>query len=194
MVNVVAYERSKTHARRLLTLAAGVVGFLVLVAMAFAVGSQSDNRDRSAVTAQPPATSASAGAPTGQPRASGDPGFGFGGPEGAAGERFATTDKTSGLHAYLLLQRRQWGTEISLSVGNITGPLLKCQLVAVDTDGASEVTASWQVPPDGYGTRAHPQPLLIQAATALSRTDVDRFEIRSIDPNGAVTTLATLNV
>jgi hypothetical protein len=72
--------------------------------------------------------------------------------------------------------------------------MVECQLVAVDVDGHDAVVATWQVPPEGHGTPANPVPLLLQAATALPRTEIDRFEVRHVDPGGVVVTLATVEV
>src|SRR5207248_206970 len=46
------------------------------------------------------------------------------------------------------------------------------------------------VPREGYGTGAHPQPLTLQGSTAVQRTDIDHFEVRTVDaaiPSGGTT-------
>jgi hypothetical protein len=50
------------------------------------------------------------------------------------------------------------------------------------------------VPADGYGTAAHPEPLLLQGATAWPRKELERFEVHSIGPRDASATLVSVRV
>jgi hypothetical protein len=83
---------------------------------------------------------------------------------------------------------KDWGTQVSFAVSNVKGPLT-CRLVAVRTDGNSEVLSTWTVGDKGWGTAAQPEPLLLQAATALPRADIAHIQVQSIDSKGATETL-----
>lgn len=190
MVNTVSYERSRAQARRTLVLAAGVVAIVLLIGLSFAFGR--GTVQPSTVAKPPPATVTPP--PTGAAARTADPGTGIGGPEVSGGERFEVTDPATGARVLLLLGGRSWGTEVSFSLANVGGPLAKCELVAFDVDGSPQVVATWSMPKDGYGTPAHPTPLLLQAATAVPRKDLDRFEVRSVQPGGASVTIAVVRV
>lgn len=116
---------------------------------------------------------------------------GFGGPELGDGERFSATDPTTGVHADLLLEELDWGTRVSFALSSLTGPR-ECQLVLVLIDGTARPAASWQVPADGYGTDAQPSPLLLQAATAIPRTEIDLVLVQELGPDGTAATLVTV--
>jgi hypothetical protein len=116
---------------------------------------------------------------------------GIGGPELGDGERFSATDPTSGVHADVLLEDVDWGTQVSFALSGLSGPR-ECQLVVVHTDGTVETTASWQVPPDGYGTAAQPAPLTLQAATSVPRADIGYLQVREFQPDGTATALVTV--
>jgi hypothetical protein len=86
------------------------------------------------------------------------------------------------------LEKKDWGTQVSFAVSSIKGPLT-CRLVAVRTDGSSEVLSTWTVGEQGWGTAAHPQPLLLQAVSATPRDDIAHLQVQSVDPKGATETL-----
>lgn len=185
MVSVVSRERDRTRGRRVLALAAVTVGMVVLVGLSFVTGRQSSGGAPEGTAAQPPATATGA-APT-QPAAST-------GPQQPDGRRIGTTDPTSQMHVELVLAEKGWGTEVSVSVANISGPLVRCELVAVGRGGSAEVVASWSVPPEGYGRPGHPAPLLLQGSTVTPADTLDRFEVRSVQPGGPAVTLATVRL
>lgn len=120
---------------------------------------------------------------------------GFGGPELGDGERFSVTDPTTGVHADLLLEELDWGTRVSFALSSLSGPR-ECELVLVLADGTAQPAASWQVPADGYGTDAHPGPLLLQTATAVPRTEIDLVLVQELDGSDgtAAATLVTVPV
>jgi hypothetical protein len=108
-----------------------------------------------------------------------------------AGEHFATTDPGSGVHLEVYLDAKRWGTQLSVSVEHITGPLT-CRLVVVSRDGSTEAVSSWGVPPEGYGTTAHPQPLVLPGSTRIARQDIARIDLVAAGGSGAGATVATL--
>ena len=58
-------------------------------------------------------------------------------------------------------------------------------MVVTDLDGRTEVVSSWQVPPDGYGTPAHPAPLELQTDSYLSITGISQVEVQTVGQDGS---------
>jgi hypothetical protein len=177
MIGEVKRERRRANSRRLYSLAAAVVVFAMLsIGALFAGGQWLGGSDP---------------APT-KPRSSTqlDPlplGAGIGGPD-LVGERLSNTDPRSGVTADMGLESKDWGTQVSFAVSNIKGPLT-CRLVVVRTNGAAEVLSTWKVGDKGWGTAAQPEPLLLQAVTALPRDEIAHLQIQSVDAKGAGETL-----
>jgi len=184
MVNAVTYDRSRVRARRFLALAAGVVAIVLIGGISLLTGALLGGNDQPQQVARSPLTAS--------PRAS-DEGPGVGGPIDVPGERFSATDATTKVHADVVLESTEWGTQVSLLVSKVSGPLT-CQLVAVGDDGLGEVIYTWSVPKKGYGTAENPQPLVLQGATALTRADMERMEIQSVDQNGRTALLVSVPV
>jgi hypothetical protein len=67
-------------------------------------------------------------------------------------------------------------------------------MVTVEPNGTTEVVSSWQVPPDGYGTPQHPEPLTLQAHSALAPQQMARVEIQTIDATGTATRLVAVSM
>lgn len=180
MIGEVKKERRRANSRRLYSLAAAVVVFAMLSIGALFAGAQwfAPNQDNP--------TTAQRSSKQLDPLPLSD-GVGIGGPE-LTGERLGGTDPRSGVRAEVALERKDWGTQVSFAVSNIDGPLT-CRLVAVRTDGASEVLSTWKVGEKGWGTADQPEPLLLQAVTALSREEIAHVQIQSIDDKGATETL-----
>ncbi|MEU7908375.1 zf-HC2 domain-containing protein [Actinoplanes sp. NPDC049118] len=184
MIGEVKRERRRANSRRLYSLAAAVVVFAMLSIGALFAGGQwlAPDPQAPSTQAQPPRSSKQL-----DPLPFSEGGVGIGGPD-LAGERLGGTDARSGVRADVALEPKDWGTQVSFAVSNIKGPLT-CRLVAVRTDGSSEVLSTWQVGDKGWGTAAQPDPLLLQAATALPREDIAHLQIQSIDDKGATETL-----
>jgi len=178
MIGEVKRERRRANSRRLYSLAAAVVVFAMLSIGALFAGGRwlgtSDNQS-----------------PSQQARSSKqlDPlpflegGTAIGGAK-LPGEHLTGTDPRSGVTADVGLEPKDWGTQVSFAVANIKGPLV-CRLVVVRTDGASEVLSTWKVGEKGWGTAAQPDPLLLQAVTALPREDIAHLQIQAVDSKGA---------
>lgn len=171
MLNAVAYERSRVRVRRMLSLAAGVVAFVAVSAGSLAAGF--------AVSDQP---SAPVAQPSASPSANPD-GPGVGGFEQLPGDHFSATDEVSKVSLDVVLESHEWGTQVSIAVAQITGPLA-CQLVAVGEDSQGEVVYTWNVPPEGYGSKANPEVLFLQGVTALSRKSIKSIELQTVRPDG----------
>jgi Putative zinc-finger len=188
MIGEVKKERRRANSRRLYSLAAAVVVFAMLSIGALFAGGKwftPDQASPTRTTAQS-TPSAQRGSDQLDPLPLSD-GVGIGGPE-LTGERFGGTDPRTGVRADVALEKKDWGTQVSFAVSNIKGPLL-CRLVAVRTDGNSEVLTTWSVGERGWGTAANPDPLLLQAVTALPRDDIAHLQVQSVDAKGATSTL-----
>ncbi len=193
MVNVVAFDRSRTHARRLLAAAAGTVAILLLVGLSAFAGTVWSGRSNEAVAPAPTATGSAGPGGSRPATAPGTGGPGVGGVEGPPpDEVFESTSATTGVNVKLGLSSAAWGTAVSLELSSVRGPLT-CQLVALGP-GGSEVVSTWKVPPDGYGTPKHPDPVFLEASTAVSRDSIDRFEVRTASSTGESKVLVSLNV
>jgi hypothetical protein len=188
MIGEVKKERRRANSRRLYSLAAAVVVFAMLSIGALFAGGQWFAPDTTGNTAgaPTPAASASRGSDQLDPLPLSD-GLGIGG-TALTGEPFSGTDPRTGVRATVALEKKDWGTQISFAVSNIKGPLT-CRLVAVRTDGNTEVLTTWSVGEKGWGTAANPAPLLLQAVTALPRDDIAHLQVQSVDAKGTTSTL-----
>ncbi|RKR90997.1 putative zinc finger protein [Micromonospora pisi] len=177
-LNVVSLDRRRARKQRVLSLAAGVVVVALLSGLALVAGASwvggTNNTGTNSALPTPSFT-----------------GGGFGGPEMADAEKLTVTDKDTGVKADLLLDARPFGTQVSFALSNLTGPRT-CRLVVLRKNGDPEVLSSWTVPPEGYGTPAHPEPLLLQSTTSAQRTDIDRMQVQAVDAKGTPTALVTV--
>jgi hypothetical protein len=185
--NVVAYERSKDRARWVLATAAAAVLVLVVSGMAFWIGT-SPNDPGTSTVAVPPSTAVD---PLGSAPRTFEPSPGFGGVP-SRGDRFEGVDPNSGVNAELVLQQRGSGTELTLVVTELEGPIPYCQLVVVTKDGDAQVVTTWEVPEAGFGTLDHPGPLLVQGLVDVPRAEIEQFEIRSLGVDGSSASLVTI--
>jgi hypothetical protein len=105
--------------------------------------------------------------------------------------RYAHTDPVTHVEAAVALDRRPWGTQVALRLGNVTGPRT-CDLVAVGRNGERGAVASWSVPAYGYGVEGSQwdEPLYVEGAVSLPLDDIARFEVR--DRNGERLAVITL--
>jgi hypothetical protein len=183
MISEVKKERQHAHSRRLYLLAAAVVLFAMLAVGALFAGAKwfAPNRTNApAATAQRSSTQL-------DPLPLSDGGAGIGGPD-LPGERYGGSDPRSGVRLDAGLERKDWGTQVSYAVSNIKGPLT-CRLVAVRTDGSTEVLSTWTVDQAGWGTAANPSPLLLQAVTATPRDSIAHLQVQSLPAGGTPETL-----
>jgi hypothetical protein len=82
---------------------------------------------------------------------------------------------------------------MSFALSEGQGPL-RCRLVTIDTGGGIEVVSSWQVPPAGYGTAAHPDRLRLQANSSLPMSRIARVDVEALDQADQPTVLLDLPV
>jgi hypothetical protein len=190
MMVAVSHDRRQARRTQLLSLAAGVVLLVMLTVGALFAGGRWLAKPE--VVAQPPAPSASrTGPPVKEPFPTGTPGSGIGGPDAPDGEKLSATDDGTGVRADLILEAKPFGTQVSFALTQLPGPRI-CRLVVLRKSGSAEVVSTWTVPVTGYGTGSQPQPLTLQAATAVPRNDIDRVQVQSVDEKGIATPLVTV--
>jgi hypothetical protein len=135
-----------------------------------------------------PASPSASPSPT-STEVAGDPGVG-GQPPGV---HHAGVDKTTGAALDVWIDVKPYGSTVTMQLGNIRGPL-NCTLVAVSRDGVIETTASWTVSPEGYGTAAHPEPLVLTGSSSLQPDKLGRLEVRAVNPQGITSILVAINL
>jgi hypothetical protein len=182
MLGEVRSERRRANSRRLYSLAAAVVIFAMLsIGALFAGGKWFAPEQKGA------SNSAQRGSTQLDPLPNSQDGPGIGGPE-LTGQKYSGTDPHTGVHADVALEKKDFGTQISLAVSSIKGPL-ECRMVVVHTDGTTESLSSWTVGEKGWGTAANPSPLLLQAVTATPREDIAHIQVQEVTSAGAGDTL-----
>jgi len=184
MIGEVRRDRRRAHSRRLYSLAAAVIVFAMLAIGALFAGGRWFGPDQ-----QGPPTAQRSSGPTQLDPLPLDEGVGIGGTE-LEGEQVANTDARSGVRLNAAMAPKDWGTQVQFAISNIKGPLT-CRLVAVRTDGGSEVLSTWTVADEGWGTAAREEVLVLAAVTALPRADIAYLQVQSVDANGATKTLVT---
>jgi Putative zinc-finger len=188
MIGEVKKERRRSNSRRLYSLAAAVVVFVIISIGALFAGGKlfAPNSGTTSAAGPTPTASSTRGSAQLDPLPLSD-GVGIGGPE-LTGERFGGTDPRTGVSADVALEKKDWGTQVSFAVSSIKGPIT-CRLVAVHTDGSLETLTTWSVGERGWGTAANPDPLLLQAVTATPRDSIAHVQVQKVDPNGTTETL-----
>ena len=142
-------ERRRANSRRLYSLAAAVVVFAMLsIGALFAGGRWFAPDDQGARHQRPRSATASQLDPL--PHSQG--GTGIGGPD-LPGKRYSATDPRSGVALDVGLEKKDWGTQISFAISNITGPL---DLPAVRGAHRRQRRSRW--PPGSWERRAGAPP------------------------------------
>jgi len=179
-----AKSRARSGNRHLVGLAAAFLLLAALTGGAFVAGGKILAPDSTSVAQPQPS-------PTDNPSEllPPDGGPGIGGPN--SGGALINTDPRTGVQAVVRYTPMAWGTKVSYAVSRVTGPK-RCQLVAVRTDGQTEVLATWTVDKDGYGTTARPTALAEDAQTYLPRDQIAAVQVQEVDPSGAATKLVTV--
>lgn len=94
------------------------------------------------------------------------------------GVRLSATSVTTGAKGTAILDKRGWGTWMSLDMSNVKGPF-NCELIAVAKDGGERVASGWAVPDKGYGVPGSPGHLLVEGGVADQLDDLARLEVRT---------------
>lgn len=103
-------------------------------------------------------------------------------------QQFAATDATSGAQARVGVEGKGWGSQISLELSQVQGPL-NCNLVAVSRAGERQTVTTWSVPATGYGTNEAPAPLRTTGGTGFRPGEIDHFEVRTLDGGSLLVTV-----
>ncbi|WP_396445697.1 anti-sigma factor family protein [Actinomadura sp.] len=103
------------------------------------------------------------------------------------GEQFSAKDAGTGVSGTVGLVDKGWGTQVSLELRGVKGPL-RCHLEAVSKAGERSVVAGWRVPDEGYGVPGQPKPLVMQGGTGLDRQQIESFAVR-LDTGGTLLTI-----
>jgi hypothetical protein len=111
---------------------------------------------------------------------------------GQTGQRLSGKDAKSGVQADVVLEPKAWGTLVSLDITDVHGPRT-CRLVAVRTDGESEVLSTWSVPAQGYGPDTDPPELKLETSTALPAQNIAALRVQDVTDSGGSNTLVTLH-
>lgn len=113
-----------------------------------------------------------------------------GGPPGPAvavtGQLHSATDPGTGVAGTVGLVAKTWGTQVTLDLSRVRGPL-ECQLVAVSRTGERRVVAGWLVPAAGYGVPGHPGHLDLQGGTSIPRTELASVEVDVVNGHTLLT-------
>jgi hypothetical protein len=92
------------------------------------------------------------------------------------GQLHSATDPGTGVAGTVGLQAKAWGTEVTLDLSKVHGPV-ECELVAVSKTGERRVVMGWLVPAPGDGVPGHPAHLVIQGGTSIPQGDLARVDV-----------------
>jgi anti-sigma factor RsiW len=92
------------------------------------------------------------------------------------GQVHSATDPGTGVAGTVGLVAKGWGTQVTLDLSNVHGPV-ECQLVAVSKTGERRVVMGWLVAAPGDGVSGHPAHLVIQGGTSIPRSDLARVDV-----------------
>jgi hypothetical protein len=98
------------------------------------------------------------------------------------GQQHSATNARTGVTATIGLVAKTWGTQITMDLAGVRGPL-ECQLIAVSRTGERRVVTGWFVPRAGFGVPSNPSHLLLIGGTAIPEKELSRVEIEVV--NGA---------
>ena len=103
-----------------------------------------------------------------------------GGVVAVPGQRHTATDPATGVTGTVGLVAKAWGTQVTLDLAGVHGPL-ECQLIAVSKTGEQKVVTGWFVPAPGDGVPGHPAHLLVQGGTAIEIGSLAHFEVTVVN-------------
>jgi len=92
------------------------------------------------------------------------------------GQVHSATNPGTGVAGAVGLVAKGWGTQVTLDLSNVHGPV-ECQLVAVSKTGERRVVMGWLVAAPGDGVSGHPAHLVIQGGTSIPRSDLARVDV-----------------
>jgi Putative zinc-finger len=95
------------------------------------------------------------------------------------GSRHSASNPSTGITGLVGLVSKPWGTEVTLDLSKVRGPL-DCELIAISKTGERRVMMGWLVPVAGYGVPGHPAHLLIQGGTSIDLPNLSKIEVEVV--------------
>jgi hypothetical protein len=93
------------------------------------------------------------------------------------GHTVSAVDGQTGVHGKATLVAKPFGTQVTVDLAQIQGPL-ECQFIAVSRTGARFQIGTWFLPPHvKFGSRSHPQHLLLKGWTTIKPGDLSRIDV-----------------
>jgi hypothetical protein len=92
------------------------------------------------------------------------------------GQLHSATDPGTGVAGTVGLVAKTWGTQVTLDLSRVRGPL-ECELVAVSRTGERRVVVGWLVPAAGYGVPGHPGHLVLAGGTSIPKRNLARVDV-----------------
>jgi hypothetical protein len=94
-----------------------------------------------------------------------------------AGRTVSAVDKQTGVHGTATLVAKPFGTQVTVDLAQIEGPL-ECQFIAVSRTGARFQIGTWFLPPHvKFGSPSHPEHLLLKGWTTIKPGDLSRIDV-----------------
>jgi len=107
-------------------------------------------------------------------------------PLALTGQLHSAADASTGVAGTIGLVAKVWGTQVTLDLAGVRGPL-ECDLVAVSKTGERRVVTGWFVPSAGYGVPGHPAHLVIIGGTSIPKQELSSFEVDIVQGNTLLT-------
>jgi len=92
------------------------------------------------------------------------------------GQLHTATNAANGVTGTIGLAAKGWGTQVTLDLAGVHGPL-ECELIATSRQGQRRVVTGWLVTAPGDGVPGHPAHLLVQGGTAIGLARLASFEV-----------------
>ena len=94
-----------------------------------------------------------------------------------AGRTVSAVDEQTGVHGKVSLVAKPFGTQLTVDLAQIQGPL-ECQFIAVSRTGERFQVGTWFLPPHvKFGSRSHPEHLLLKGWTTIKPGDLSRIDV-----------------
>jgi hypothetical protein len=94
-----------------------------------------------------------------------------------SGQTASAVDKQTGVHGKVNLVAKPFGTQVTVDLAQIQGPL-ECQFIAVSRTGERFQIGTWFLPPHvKFGSPSHPQHLLLKGWTTIKPSDLSQIDV-----------------
>jgi len=94
-----------------------------------------------------------------------------------AGRTVSAVDEQTGVHGKVSLVAKPFGTQLTVDLAQIQGPL-ECRFIAVSRTGERFQVGTWFLPPHvKFGSRSHPEHLLLKGWTTIKPGDLSRIDV-----------------